>query len=216
MKERREREKLEQRQRILNAALEIISKEGFAALTMRKLAERIEYSAATIYLSFKSREEIAQELCEEGFLELLDALSAAGSGKQATEALHALSGAYVAFGLLHPEIYRLIFMGDSEYMTAAYAEKGPDSAAAKAYGILVELAGQLKAVGKVNKEIELTTIADMIWSMLHGIVSLRITCAGFQRSSPEALTTLAAEVIAKGLDCAPSKLKASIRLKKHG
>jgi DNA-binding transcriptional regulator YbjK len=43
-KERRQREKKDQRQNILDAALQIINQEGFAALSMRKLAERIEYS----------------------------------------------------------------------------------------------------------------------------------------------------------------------------
>jgi AcrR family transcriptional regulator len=60
--ERRERERAEQRQRILDAALHIITQEGFTAMTMRKLAERIEYSPAAIYLHFQSREEIARHL----------------------------------------------------------------------------------------------------------------------------------------------------------
>ena len=110
-RERREREKSEQRQKILNAALEIITKEGFAALSMRKLAERIEYSAASIYLYFTNREQIARELSEMGFEELLNAVDLATSGTEGSEALHALGAAYVVFGLRHPEIYRLIFIG---------------------------------------------------------------------------------------------------------
>ncbi len=197
--ERRERERLQQRQKILNAALAIITKEGFAALSMRKLAEQIEYSTASIYLYFKNREQLAQELSERGFQELLDALTVGVSGKQGTAALDALGAAYVAYGLAHPEMYRLIFMGDSEYMTAAYAAKRPDSAAARAYGVLLEMAHQLNDGRGISDAGKLTTIAEMIGCALHGIVSLRITCAASLTSSPEALVSLATETLARGL-----------------
>ena len=204
-RERREREKRQQRQKILDAALEIISQEGYAALSMRKLAERIEYSAASIYLYFASREQIAQELSEAGFEELLGAIEAATFGKQAAEALYALGAAYVAFALKYPEIYRLIFMGDSEYMSVVYAENRPDNASAKAYGMLVELAQQLQDAGIASKETELPVIAETILCMLHGVVSLRITCAGALSSSPEELVRLATETLVRGLNGASAR-----------
>ena len=90
-------------------------------------------------------------------------------------------------------------------MTAAYAERSPDSAAARAYGVLLELAQQLKDAGIASKETELAPIAETIWCTLHGIVSLRITCAASQSSSPEALVRFATETLARGLNCMPAK-----------
>ncbi len=124
-KERRQREKKDQRQKILDAALEIINQEGFAALSMRKLADRIEYSPASIYLHFDSREHIARELSAAGYAQLLDRLTAAASNPNPIERLTAVNQSYVAFGLEHPETYRLIFMGDSGYMTAVPRSSGP-------------------------------------------------------------------------------------------
>jgi len=197
IQERREREKREQRQRILDAALTIINKEGFAALSMRKLAEQIEYSPASIYLYFENRERIAQELSDAGFEEMLDAISAAISGKKAVEALHALGSAYIAYGVEHPEIYRLVFMGDSDYMAAAYAEHKKYSAANRAYGVLVQLADELTESGRNTQDLPSTVIAEMIWSALHGIVSLHIACPGFQSATPQNMARFATGMIAQ-------------------
>jgi len=196
--ERREREKLEQRQRILDAALKIITKEGFAALSMRKLAESIEYSAASIYLYFENREQLAQELSEQGFGELLLLLSAAAAKQKAVEALHAVGAAYVAYGEKNPEMYRLIFMGDSEYMTAAFGKQKEDSAGTKAYQALLDLAIRLQSEG-FGKEAPTVEIAELIWMTLHGIVSLHLTCVGLQLTSPKKLVRRATETLALGL-----------------
>ena len=89
IKERREREKQDIRQKILDAAQQIITDEGFAALSMRKVAHRIEYSAASIYLYFRNREQIAQELSEAGFGKLLAKMTAAIGTKDASARLRA-------------------------------------------------------------------------------------------------------------------------------
>jgi AcrR family transcriptional regulator len=63
--ERRQREKTTLRREILAAARELIAKEGYESVSMRKIAERIEYSPTTIYLYFRDKEELVREVCEE-------------------------------------------------------------------------------------------------------------------------------------------------------
>ena len=92
------RERIQQRQKILEAALAIISQDGFAALSMRKLGERIEYSAASIYLYFENREQIAQALRHSGFEQLLLKMEAAIRDLSGRKALQAIGSAYVRFG----------------------------------------------------------------------------------------------------------------------
>ncbi len=65
--ERRAREKENLRRAILDAARELFVAEGYDAVTMRKIADRIEYSPTTIYLHFKDKDEILLCLSEEGF-----------------------------------------------------------------------------------------------------------------------------------------------------
>ncbi len=65
--ERREREKQELRTRILDAARELFAELGYEAVTMRKIAERIEYSPTAIYFHFKDKDALMRELCEMDF-----------------------------------------------------------------------------------------------------------------------------------------------------
>ncbi|HEX7935883.1 MAG TPA: TetR/AcrR family transcriptional regulator [Paraburkholderia sp.] len=134
--ERKSRQKQALRERILDAARRIVMREGFAALSMRKIADAIEYSPATLYLHFASRDEIAQALCAEGYAQLLATFVPLAQIADPAERLKALGRAYVAFGVAHPETYRLIFMEDPSYTgaalggAAATAGKGADGAVA--------------------------------------------------------------------------------------
>jgi AcrR family transcriptional regulator len=117
--ERKSRQKQALRERILDAARRIVIREGFAALSMRKIADAIEYSPATLYLHFASRDEIAQALCEEGYAQLLETFVPLAQIADPAERLKAIGRAYVAFGVAHPQTYRLIFMEDPSYTGAA-------------------------------------------------------------------------------------------------
>lgn len=197
-RERRERDRNELRQRILDEAQRIITEEGFPGLTMRKLAERIEYSPAAIYLHFRSREEIAQELAETGFAKLLEGLLAAKAQSDTVKRLEAMGQAYVRFGLENAETYRLIFLGDAAYMSAAFGKQDAEGAAAKAWGVLVGAAGELLKRGRVKGKTP-EAVAQLLWATLHGIVSLHLACTGFRGAPPEALARLATEMAVKGL-----------------
>jgi len=199
IKERRDREKKEHRQRILDEALQIITKEGFAALSMRKLAEKIEYSAASIYLHFRNRDEIARELSEVGYGQLFEFLTAAAQEKDAVKRLRAVGEAYVSFGLKHPEIYRLIFMSDAAYIEAVFIENNEDSAANKSYRILLGIAEDLKRSGHYRGKAASSEVADMIWTTWHGIISLKLTCTNFPMTPVETLVALMGKTIVEGL-----------------
>ena len=198
IKERREREKQDIRQKILDAAQQIITEDGFAALSMRKIANRIEYSAASIYLHFHSREEIAQEISEVGFGKLLAKMTAATRSKDISARLRAVALAYVTFGLENPETYRLIFMGDSEYTTAAFKKNDPEGVASKSYQLLLDLANDLRREDSFAGKGSAREIVEMIWTSMHGIVSLHLTCVGFQLS-PKALAKTMVDTLLRGL-----------------
>jgi AcrR family transcriptional regulator len=122
--ERKSRQKHALRERILDAARRIVMREGFAALSMRKIADAIEYSPATLYLHFASRDEIAHALCEEGFAQLLKTFEPLVAIADPAERLKAFGRAYVAFGVTYPQTYRLIFMEDPSYTGAAFGGAG--------------------------------------------------------------------------------------------
>ena len=70
LKERREREREEVRGKILDAARELFVAEGYAAVTMRKIAAAIEYSPTAIYLHFRDKEAVINAICDTDFLKL--------------------------------------------------------------------------------------------------------------------------------------------------
>jgi AcrR family transcriptional regulator len=197
IKDRREREKKQLRENILGAAQKIINKEGFKALSMRKLAEQIEYSPGAIYLHFQNRNQIAQELALAGYGQLFEELMAASQPKGLADRVKNVGLAYVSFGLKHPETYRLIFMGDAEYMEAVFTNPTPDHPAGKCYQILTDIAEALKNQGHYTGKLTPNEIADTIWAALHGIVSLKLGCEGL-RTPAEDLTRIMMTMLASG------------------
>lgn len=183
-----ENEKEELRQTILKAASEIIAKEGFEALSMRKLAERIGYSAGSIYLYFRNRDEIAKELSHAGYSRLLARMTAeiAHAADPAEELSRALR-AYVAFGMENPETYRLILIGDPVYIKAVFAEKIENDPATAAYNILIAASKRWLPTRPDLSKTTPVQLAETLWSAAHGIVSLKLTCPLFPTSQAEEL-----------------------------
>src|SRR3954463_7333188 len=98
IKERREREKRLTRQSILTAAHQIARQEGWPALTIRKVAEEIEYSTPMIYEHFANKEEILLELMREGYQQLIATMQqACFSTEDRRERLFKIVDAYWAF-----------------------------------------------------------------------------------------------------------------------
>lgn len=109
--ERREREKEALRTRILEAARDIVSEQGLDALSMRAIAERIEYSPATIYLYFRDKDELMREVVRTGFERMgayMQAEMRAAAGN-AVEQFAAQGVAYARFALENTAYFRIMF-----------------------------------------------------------------------------------------------------------
>ena len=195
---RREREKSELRAKILDAARDIVLREGFGALTIRKLAEAIEYAPGTLYLYFENRDAIARELSSEGFRSLLDAFAPAAQVADPVARLEAVGHAYVRFGMQNPETYRLIFMEDPQLTTAVF-KAAADDPGQRAYRALIEPLEELRAAGRLAPDAEVQALADTLWAVVHGIVSLKLTCPGFPVTPVEPLVDTALRTFLDGL-----------------
>ncbi len=194
--DRKNREKQVLRERILDAARRIVMREGFAALSMRKIADAIEYSPATLYLHFESRDEIARALCTEGYAQLLSTLEPLLSIVDPAERLKAIWRAYVAFGVAHPETYRLIFMEDPTYIGAAFASAGEsgDDTGDAAFRLVADALDALKAQGRLPASTDSEVWTEALWATMHGIVALRLTCPVFPRAPLDTIVDAALDV----------------------
>jgi AcrR family transcriptional regulator len=193
--DRRTRRKQLLRQKILDVSREILLSQGFAALTMRRVAEAIDYSAAAIYLHFQSREQIAQELCFAGLKRLYERLQSV-SAKDPMTRLAGYARAYLEHAQSDPETYRLIFMADPQLSKAVFTHRESDGAGEAALGLIVTAFTELRTDSKKTsaKPIEL---AELLLAGLHGLASLRIACSQALTSDEFRLAQLLTATIAK-------------------
>src|SRR5262245_38273895 len=103
--DRKEREKLEMRKLIINAAMEMFITEGFDKTSIRNIADKIEYSPATIYLYYKDKDELLYEVQGQAFGELYNAFVKDVTATDPLERLEQLLHSYVTFGFEHPDLY---------------------------------------------------------------------------------------------------------------
>ena len=148
---------------ILDAARAIVVREGFDAVSMRKIAGALDYSPASLYLHFASRDAIACALCVEGHAQLLESLHAHDGVAEPVERLKAMAHAYVTFGQTHPQVYRLIFMQNPAYTDAAVKDT-----ALAGETVLSMLTQTLALIHSPPIQ------AETLWAALHGIVSLSL------------------------------------------
>ncbi len=175
-RERREREREEIRTRILDAARELFVSEGVESVTMRRIAERIEYSPTAIYFHFKDKDALLTELCEHDFREFAQGFALIAQIPDPVERLRAAGFGYVQFGLTNPSHYRLMFMTpkalDEATKNVTIAKGNPEE---DAYAFLKGIVADLMAGGHFRDDItDVELAAQVIWSGVHGLVSLEI------------------------------------------
>lgn len=172
--ERRERERQELRTKILDAARDLFVAHGYDAVTMRKIAERIEYSPTAIYSHFKDKEALILELCEGDFLEIAARFQDLAGIADPVEKMRAVGLAYVEFGLTHPNHYRLMFM------TPPASDKHLDldyhgNPKFDAYAFVKVLVEDAITAGKLRPELtDAELVAQGVWSAVHGVVALHV------------------------------------------
>jgi AcrR family transcriptional regulator len=167
--ERREREREEIRTRILDAARELFDSEGYEHVTMRRIAEAIEYSPTTIYNHFEDKDDLVRALCEEDFSRLLQVFREEEPPADPLDWIRGLARAYARFGLELPNHYRFMFM------TAHKKEShGPLSPGDQSFEVLRMAVARAIETGQFRRG-DVNTVAQVLWSSLHGVVALLIT-----------------------------------------
>lgn len=170
--ERKERHKEELKKEILNAAKELYMEKGYEATSIRNIAEKIEYSPATVYLYYKDKDEIMHALHQEGFKMLIEYFQPLFNITNPFERLKALGKAYIQFALDQPEMYKLIFLMEEPM---AHVDECLDEAWDEGQGAYESLFNTVKDCQEAGyfKKFETHGISFMIWSTMHGLCTLR-------------------------------------------
>lgn len=171
-KERIIRQKEETRSNIIIAAREIVKEEGWQGLSMRKIADKIEYTAPIIYEYFANKEAILQELTCKGFRILTkDLETARKESEDPAVQLENMWLAYWNFALKNKEMYQLMY--GVEMTCCAQRNTDTDAPYVLITDVITELMGEKKPMPEIIKQKYFT-----FFSVIHGLISINIVGNG--------------------------------------
>jgi AcrR family transcriptional regulator len=168
--ERKLRQKEEVRTSILNAAWQIVAEDGWQALSIRKIAEAIEYSVPVIYDHFASKEAILLEFTKQGFRMLNEELIKAKKRSTDPEKqIEAMAYSYWEFAFEHKAYYQVMYgLGMPTCETVSQITE----VAAFSSLILQPIKEVIAQNG--NKNTDPVLKLHTFWSLLHGLISINM------------------------------------------
>jgi AcrR family transcriptional regulator len=175
-KDRRTQQKDALKATILAAARDMFLRDEAGRISMRRLAEKIDYSIGAIYLHFPSKDALLNALVEESFAKLSQALRKTRR-KDPVETLRAGLKAYVRFGLRYPNHYRFAFM--------RRPKPGPYQTH-DAFEYLRECVRRCIEAGRF-RQVDAETSAQLLWAGVHGLTSLFLARPNFPWVGRDAL-----------------------------
>jgi AcrR family transcriptional regulator len=199
VKERRARQKKFLRQEILDAASEMFVRNGYENVSMRRIADKIEYSPTTIYIYFKDKAELLEQVCNETFARLVQRLTKIMEqpGDPAERLKHGLI-AYIEFGLANPHHYRATFMMPIPEGFDKTKHREGDSPGMQAFSFLIRGVTDCIKAGKMpTMNVELAS--QTLWAGIHGITSLLITKSWFPWVGREKVIHSTVDTLVAGL-----------------
>jgi AcrR family transcriptional regulator len=171
--ERRLRQKDEVRSSILATAWQIVKEEGWQSLSIRKIADAIEYSAPVIYDHFENKEAILREFGKQGFDLLVKKMEQAKKkSENPVEQLRAIADAYWNFAFKNQEYYQLMFG-----LGVAGCETDKCAPGKKVFMCLVW--EPIEKILEQNQKSDVDTCLKYhtFWSIVHGLIAIKMVAA---------------------------------------
>jgi AcrR family transcriptional regulator len=160
---RKERERAERHQRIIDAAREMAEASGWDAVTVRRLADRIEYSQPVLYSHFTGKAAIVSAVAEQGIVEFTGEMRRArAAAKSPAEALERVIRAYLDFATANPARYDAMFVLNTELNFGNDAPQALRDAFDEIRSAYAPFAGELNVQAGT----------EVAWSTLHGLATL--------------------------------------------
>ena len=161
--DRRLRERAARRRLITATARTLAEREGWEAVTTRRLSTEIEYSQPVLYKHFASMEDIIEAVALEGFSELADTLAAARRGDGPPVQLSRVAHAFSRFATENPALYDAMFTRATRLRFGAADTPAPLAAA---------FAELRETVATVADGRDVDTLTEVLWAALHGLTTL--------------------------------------------
>jgi len=193
----RERRHQKTKQAILQAAQDIITEKGADGLSLREIAQRIDYSPAGLYEYFNSKDDIIMAVCVSEFAQLSAVLDRVPADLSPAERIIQLGQAYLDFARNNPEQFMFIFTTvppDRASITSLTGENTPYNILRQAVQAYVEAEEiVLPAAYTVDD------VTYIFWAKVHGMAMLRQTAFCQNVRDIDSIHRWACEVFEKGL-----------------
>lgn len=199
--ERKERERENKRELIIQAAEDIMLSEGIQAISIRKIASKLEYSPALVYHYFQDKEDIINHVVRQSYKRILESLHSSFHDHAAPEQ-NLVQGlkAYIHTTLSYPEAYQYIMLSESPEVLehTSVLEEGV-SHKKEAFGLLCE---KLKLLGD-NKSIDeqiLELKAQAVWTAVFGLIlRLKVEAKRISKEQKNKLIDQQIELLVAGI-----------------
>ena len=178
---------------LLSAAREVAAEEGWGAVTVRKIAERVGYRAPVVYEYFESKDDLLLELLRRGFADLAGAVRAAREDASDPEgALYGVARAYLRFAWDSPDLYQVMYgLGGVSFAASETWKEG--QRVGDEVGLAVEEA--MRGCRKEATDVAGEVLA--LWAAVHGLVAL--TMAGRMEGGEEQAERLGKKAVRDAL-----------------
>ena len=184
------------REEILDVSKEILIREGFSKMSMRRIAKQANVSATSIYLHFKNKDDLLLTLIEESIDNLKSALiEVLDSSADLINQLELIAHRYVEYALQNPQEYEIIYMVRPEEMPKYPKEKFRD--VRSAYELIAEIIREGERKEHIEVEDSLIS-AYTLWAQIHGVVSVILNKRLDTRIPQDQFINQAIEHIVKG------------------
>ena len=182
-----ERRRNKIRARILSAAERVFAREGAEGLSIRRLAENIDYSPAAIYKYFKSKDELVDELKESFFELILENVNRiADTSTPFAERSRDCVATYVQIATDKPYHYAAAFAGESTSDAPVDGDPGfAQSKKGQAFMVLRGMIAEGVDIGAFRADIDPTLAAKSIWASMHGLAMMIVHIPTFPAFKPE-------------------------------
>jgi AcrR family transcriptional regulator len=171
VKERKERDRQEMRETILQSAHQLFVDKGFEDVSIRNIAEAIEYSPATIYLYFKDKNEIFYALHGEAFKKFNEFMADLATIKDPFKRLIKMGEKYMEFTFKFPKYYDIMFIMQAPMDCDKNSDDWKEGESAHCQ--LENLVKECQQLGYFKNK-EYKTLSFLIWSTMHGMCSLAL------------------------------------------
>ena len=193
--ERRFREQEQLKQLIVAQSWSIVAEEGWAALSLRKIADAIEYSVPVIYKHFSSKDDLIEYFTKEGFRLLAEQLASVISQDDSAEVkIRHIAEAYWSFAFTHQKHYEIMFGLGIPTCEAIQTVQEKRKTSEILLTVIEEAILQSKRTD-TDKYLKMKTF----WSIMHGLVAIELLSVNQKSIEPSAILKDAVDGYIKSL-----------------